>query len=361
MEKPALSADEQQSITNKVIPKAPEGKNGWPWSIEDLKGKQPGSPSDQWPRVTLVTPSYNQGRFLEATVRSVLLQDYPDLEYLVIDGGSEDESVQIIEKYESSLTFWESEPDAGQSHAINKGWRRATGKYLWWLNADDMLMPASLFTTVRFLEDHPHIDLVYGDLIAIDETDHQINRFNYPDFNLASFILKYRSISQPGTLLRKLAQESLGELDEELHFVMDREFWLRMALKGMTLAHIDKPVAYFRIHSQSKTQVGSDQAVKERYLCTTLSLKHPNTPASLLEKKKTVWANTHRVCARVYMKFGDYSAALNEVGAALRLQPIQILSTELLSTIILSFMGLLLGFKRVQAIRDRIRSYRKSL
>ena len=126
------------------LPPPPAGKSGWPWTVETPPvplARPDGSP---WPRISIVTPSYNQGQFIEETIRSVLLQGYPDLEYIIIDGGSTDQSVEIIKKYEAWLTYSVSENDGGQSHAINKGFERATGVLLSWLNSDDVLLPDAL-------------------------------------------------------------------------------------------------------------------------------------------------------------------------------------------------------------------------
>src|SRR5437588_6081454 len=128
------------------LPSPLTDKTGWPWTIETPPLPVVRPDGSCWPRISIVTPSYNQGQFIEETIRSVLLQGYPDLEYIIIDGGSQDESVEIIKKYEPWLTYWVSEQDRGQSHAINKGFDRSTGLILGWLNSDDVLLPNALAT-----------------------------------------------------------------------------------------------------------------------------------------------------------------------------------------------------------------------
>ena len=125
------------------LPAPPKGKKGWPWTVQTDLPKETMPNGEPWPRISLVTPSYNQGRYIEETIRSVLLQNYPNLEYVIIDGGSTDETLAILQKYEHWLTYWASEPDHGQSHAINKGFQRCTGTILNWLCSDDILLEES--------------------------------------------------------------------------------------------------------------------------------------------------------------------------------------------------------------------------
>src|SRR5262249_45140624 len=128
------------------------------------------------PLVSIVTPSFNQGRFIRETIESVLLQDYPNLEYMVIDGGSTDETVSILERYRDRF-FWVSEPDRGQAHAINKGWKRAKGDILAWLNSDDMYLPGAISNAARYLVDHPEIGLVYGDGYHVAEDGRMLSLY----------------------------------------------------------------------------------------------------------------------------------------------------------------------------------------
>ena len=140
-----------------------ENKNGWPWDIQ-TQLPSVAKNDEFWPRITVVTPSFNQGQYIEETIRSVLLQGYPNLEYIIMDGGSTDESVKIIKKYEPWLSYWVSEKDCGQSHAINKGWQRSTGDLVAWLNSDDYLAPGTLRQVARIYCQHQDLPfgLIYG-------------------------------------------------------------------------------------------------------------------------------------------------------------------------------------------------------
>ena len=144
-------------------------KTGWPWTEGSPKLTDHMTNGNRWPLVSIVTPSYNQGQFIEETIRSVLLQGYPNLEYIIIDGGSTDNSVEIIRKYEPWLAYWVSEPDNGQSEAINRGWSISQGDILAWLNSDDMYTQNAIQTAVSTLQRHPEMTMIYGDTNVINE------------------------------------------------------------------------------------------------------------------------------------------------------------------------------------------------
>ena len=151
------------------LPPPPPGKTGWPWTEDSPQLPDTGLDGRPWPRVSVVTPSYNQGHFIEETIRSVLLQGYPDLEYVIIDGGSTDSSQEIIRRYERWLVYWVSEPDHGQTRAINKGWTRATGDILAYINTDDCYLNGAIATAAQEFCTKPNIGMAYGNAIIVDE------------------------------------------------------------------------------------------------------------------------------------------------------------------------------------------------
>lgn len=230
------------------LPPPPDGKTGWPWTAE---GRIPSNEDVRWPKISIVTPSYNQAPFLEETIRSVLLQGYPNLEYIIIDGGSTDGSVEIIRKYEKWLAYWVSEPDQGQSNAINKGWRRATGEICAWLNSDDVYLPGALKNVARSFIESPERELLYGNLLYIDQKSDIDGYLHAPPFSLKELMCG-NYIPQPATFLKRKALERVGYLKENLHFCMDYDLWLRVAIDG-EVAHLPKTLAAFRFHPQSKT------------------------------------------------------------------------------------------------------------
>lgn len=217
-------------------------------------------------RISIVTPSFNQGKFLEQTIDSVLSQDYPELEYIVVDGGSTDGSVEIIKKYEKHLAFWVSEPDRGQSHAINKGLAKATGEVFNWLNSDDYLEPGALQVIGDAFE-NPFTNVFIGKSNVMQNgivERHSRGTDIYPG-NLAKTI-GYARIDQPEHWWRKSAIDVIGPLNENLHYIMDRDWWvkylLRFGLKGIVKQ--EKVLANFRLHSGSKTMAATDEFGAER-------------------------------------------------------------------------------------------------
>ncbi len=243
-----------------------------------------GSP---WPRISIVTPSYNQGQFLEETIRSVLLQGYPNLEYIIIDGGSTDNSVDIIRKYEPWLTYWVSEPDRGQSHAINKGLACATGQILTWLNSDDIYVENCLNMIGRHWREYPKTDFLLGDSILVDETGNTIGymrgRFSYDQ---AGRWLSLESlVPQPSSFFSARAYAAYGPMDEDLHYAMDMDFWLRMAGAGACFSRIEAPLARFRRHEHAKSSAGDLPFLQElvaKYFRTDAHTRQPYPDKALM-------------------------------------------------------------------------------
>ena len=313
-----------------------------------------------WPRVSLVTPSFNQGQFLEDTILSVLNQGYPDLEYMLIDGGSTDGTPEVIRRYADRLAYWESTPDRGQSEAINKGWRRATGKYLWWLNSDDLLMPGSLVAAVRFLETHPGVDLVYGDVVRVDAAGRWMDYYPYRDFDFGGFVLRGYDLAQPGSLMRRNVVQRIGILDEGLHFLMDLDYWRRLAIAGGRIVHLPEPLALFRTYDEAKTHAGSPVAVRERYLLNERLFADPNLPGELRAEEARVTSGMHLACSRVYMLSGDYRQAVREAGLSLRSWRRQAASPSLWYQFGLGLLGIAVGHRAWRRLRSALRRARNA-
>ncbi|MCX7013773.1 MAG: glycosyltransferase family 2 protein [Candidatus Sumerlaeota bacterium] len=236
------------------LPPPPAGKKGWPWTEEaqPLPERMPNG--GDWPKISIVTPSFNQGRFIEATLRTVLLQGHPNLEYIVMDGGSTDESVEIIRKYAPWLTHWVSEPDRGQSHAINKGFAKATGEIYGWLNSDDLFLPGALRTVVAARAGNPTAVAWVGDCYEVTADQRVISRDAPKGLDKDSLADWGRNwFTQPSCLFSAPGWHKAGGLDETLHYAMDFDLWLKLAALG-TFARIAGVLAAATIHPAAKTQ-----------------------------------------------------------------------------------------------------------
>lgn len=206
-----------------------------------------------YPKITIVTPSYNQGQFLEETIFSVLNQDYPNLEYIIIDGGSTDNSVEIIKKYEDRLAYWVSEKDRGQSHAINKGLKKSNGEILNWLNSDDMLAPRAFHTVVESFARNPEADFCFGDLDVVDTNGQMLFHRKSPPYRFRTLFYGRQLGCQPTVFFRRRVLKRIGYLDENKVFCMDIDFWIRASTKGMKFREVRKTLSKARIHGDTKT------------------------------------------------------------------------------------------------------------
>ncbi|MDE2077430.1 MAG: glycosyltransferase [Burkholderiales bacterium] len=213
-------------------------------------------------KFSIVTCSYQQGRFLDATMRSVLDQGYPNLEYIVIDGGSKDQSVQVIESHSSRLSYWVSEKDRGQTHALSKGFERATGDILGWLCSDDLLLPGALQRVARFFEAHPEVDFVYGNAFWIDAQGQFIRPKKEMPWNKFIFLFDHNYVAQPATFWRRSLFEKVGGLDESLNLAMDSDLWLRFAQHAQP-HYLDEYLACMRDYPEQKTRALQPAGRKE--------------------------------------------------------------------------------------------------
>lgn len=206
------------------------------------------------PKISVITPSFNQGQFLERTILSVLNQNYPNLEHIIIDGGSTDNSVDIIKKYERSLTYWVSEKDRGQSHAFNKGLRIAKGEIIGWINSDDLYLNQCLFQTAEYFDKHPSVDIVFSDYYYINENDNILRRRKEIPFNYAVYLWSGDCYhANCAGFFRHRVFDTVGGLDESLNYGMDYELYLRASSANLRIGHKRAYWGAYRLHGQSKS------------------------------------------------------------------------------------------------------------
>jgi glycosyltransferase involved in cell wall biosynthesis len=214
------------------------------------------------PLVSIITPSYNQANFLEETIRSVLDQGYPNLEYIIVDGGSTDGSLEIIQKYADRLAWWVSEPDQGQTDAINKGFSQAKGEILAWLNSDDTYLPAAVAEAVGYLQAHPEIGTVYGDANIIDDEENVIGRFPAKQTDNRRLMRGYVHVPQQATFFRAELWRKVGPLDPTFFFAMDYDLWVRLS-QHAPLKYYSRLWANFRLHGGAKSIEADDRCWPE--------------------------------------------------------------------------------------------------
>ena len=239
------------------LPPPPPNKSGWPWTEETPKLPASMHDGTPWPLVSIVTPSYNQGRYIEATIRSVLLQGYPNLEYIIIDGGSSDQTAEIVKKYERWLTYWVSESDRGQADAINKGFSRSTGRILNWINSDDFLEKNALTRVALALAG---ADKDVGAVVGMGnwiDTYGQIVRFKLPSEISKNTLLRWswaagEGFLQPACFVTRDAWEFGGPLSLVLHYCMDLALWIKIA-ERFRFELLPELIAYAHRHSAAKT------------------------------------------------------------------------------------------------------------
>jgi glycosyltransferase involved in cell wall biosynthesis len=256
------------------FPRQPRKEPGWPWNVElpRYEKRMPGSST--WPKISIVTPSLNQGQFIEETIRSVLLQGYPELEYIIIDGGSSDGSVDIIRKYQDNLCFWVSETDGGQYDAINKGFAKATGEIMAWINADDKYTPwafsivGEIFSTLAQVEWITSLFPITWDDKGRATTCHYRDGYSREGFrrgeNLHGAGWSAKGwIQQESTFWRRsLWERSGGYIDTSLHLAADFELWARF-YQYAELVGVETPLGGFRIHGHQKTTRFREQYIEE--------------------------------------------------------------------------------------------------
>ena len=305
------------------LPPAPAGKTGWPWTV--ASAALPASMPDgrPWPRISVVTPSFNQGQFIEETIRSVLLQGYPNLDYIIVDGGSTDASVDIIRRYIPWISSWSSERDDGQSDAINKGLGAATGVIVSWLNSDDLLTLEALYKVARRFasEDRPAVVCGTAEVRSTDLSA-VLWLFNSPP-RCAADILAFpegRHIGQPSVFISRELLDFPEPLRRDLNYVMDFELWLRLA-KKREFVTVSDTLSWMRHHDEAKTIRDNYQIYDELELVIAeyADLVSPQRAAAVIQACRQKGARAHVNYALRQTGLHKRLAALSSLLKALKL------------------------------------------
>lgn len=274
------------------------------------------------PLISVVTPSYNQGPYIRETIESVLRQDYPNLEYWVIDGGSTDETLAVIREYEADPRFhWISERDRGQADAVNKGWRRCRGELLGWLNSDDTYLPGALSVLASHLSDHPHDDLAFGDALRVDSVGNPLERIKGRPHDLAA-MLEQNYIAQPAVLQRRRLVEQQGPLVVDLRYALDFDYYARAGLSHR-FAYIPQVFATYRMHSVSKTVSGGSAFMAEFALVAEQMFFLPGMPNKLLQQRRAILSDAHLRVVLLALRERQLSRARYHLLRALCLHPVR--------------------------------------
>jgi glycosyltransferase involved in cell wall biosynthesis len=319
------------------LPSPLPDQTGWMWHAECCQLPKTTLANHFLPRITVVTPSFNQGRFIETTIRSVLLQGYPNLEYIIIDGGSSDDSVEIIQKYEPWLAYWVSEKDRGQAHAINKGFARATGDLYAYLNSDDFYEPGALHRCVPAFEGGHQ--WIVGRVRCWLEG---VGEWPFPELPGNSFARWFLScpIPQAGCFWSAKLHREMGPFREDLNFIIDYEYWLRFRfIKRIKPFYIDQPIACYRLHADSKTVARNTEFIREGQPI----LQQYKRRLNWLQRGWLWGVRRHRMArvrgtkAVALMKTGKVREALHHLISALAAWPF----------LIIDFSGMILAFQEL--------------
>ena len=342
----------------KDLPLPSSQQKGWPWTQESPQLPDKIQQGFSWPKLSIVTPTLNQGQFFEQSIRSVLLQGYPNLEYFIIDGGSTDETIDIIEKYEKWITYWISEKDQGQTQAINKGFKETSGEIVAWLNSDDFYTAEALSIVGSAFLNLSDVDLIYGDMLEIYEDRGVIKMIKGREFCRVDLI-RFKFIMQPTCFWRRTLFDKIGYLDESYHYVFDLEYWIRAGL-SMSIKYLPETLAFFRVHSKAKTQQNNTNSTMEGIRLFGKLFSNPRLPPDIKNLKGRVLQHWYERLGFQYIDYGDFRKARMPFLKAVFFAPVRFRNFILLAYIFDSFLNIQLG-KKFHQFGKHLKSMSKKL
>lgn len=294
----------------------------WPWTEVTKQNRILEGDNKNWPKVTIVTPSFNQGQYLEETIRSVLLQGYPNLEYIVIDGGSTDNSVEIIRKYEPWLSFWISEPDQGQADAINKGFAKSSGEFLGWINSDDYLYPGVIKRVVEIFQADRSVDMIYGDVDRGWSENKLAGRLFGEKIEFIEMLRTVRvPIPQQGSLWRRSVIDRVGNLDARWQVVLDQEFFTRVAEK-CKIRYLPVVMGFFRLHDNSKSISQSRRWLTELPQMYQEFFERQGFQAHIKRLRDETMGAVFLTCTSIALRCGEKKMAMEYLIRAFKTDPL---------------------------------------
>jgi glycosyltransferase involved in cell wall biosynthesis len=269
------------------------------------------------PYVSIVVPAYNQEKYLDETIQSILHQDYELIELIVLDDGSQDNTKKLLQKYDHQF-YYASHPNMGQANTLNKGWFKARGEILSYLSADDLLMPNAVSTAVRYLNEDPNIVLTYCDFNLIDPNSKTIRKVSAPDFDYLKMVKRLICPPGPGVFFRKWAFERTGGWNPEYRQMPDYDYWLRLGLNGPFM-RIPRVLASFRIHEKSMTFSKADRtmATEPVRIIEKFYSTQKNLPDNVIKVYPVAIGNAHLISAQLHLRSGRVKDALSSIQKAI--------------------------------------------
>jgi glycosyltransferase involved in cell wall biosynthesis len=294
---------------------------------------------DELPLVSIVTPTFNQCHFLRETIESVLGQNYPRVEYLVLDDGSTDATPRILSEY-TGRVVWESQPNMGQTQTINKGWQHCHGEIVTWLNSDDTLLPDALEKVVAHFRQHPEVDIVFGDSLFTEEDGTPIEQSkSRVGFDYKKFVVECENpIAQPSAFIRRCVVDNVGLLDPSYYYFMDWDFWLRAGM-GHRIEYFPELLSTYRLHSESKTVAQAAKAAPELEYMYRKFFSRDDVPPEIRRLERRAMVNMFFTSGGYYLSGKDQKAAARMALRALRIYPRAVLEREMVHKLAYCLLG----------------------